>query len=122
MLSRRHLLVAMLALPMLGCAPADERDWLNGRWESIPKPGGPPKDWMEFVDGQAISISPTGFRVGGPYVLSGDTIKVIFDADGTPIPFTFTVSADKALLVARADNTGDTSEYRKVRTAKSGKR
>jgi hypothetical protein len=114
---RRGLLV-LLAVALLAGAPALAAgpDWLLGRWELTHDPQGDAKDWLEFhADGRAVSISPSGRRIPGEYVVGDGEIRIVYSFAGRQVPITLKTSPDRAKLFAPSARTGTASTYEKVK-------
>ena len=117
MARRRPVIVAMLALALVGGAAvvgAADDGWLLGRWELIRDPDGSPKDWLEFAaDGQVVLIKPDGQRLGGRYHGSGTAVELNFKVGNRSVIITLTPGTDKKELFAQSARTGNTAVYEK---------
>lgn len=100
-----------LPVPVL----AADVTWLVGKWELSYDPDGNQKDWLEFAkNGKVFSISPTGRRVPGEYVVTDTEINTTFTLNGNVIPITYKFTPDKRKLLLYSKRSGSTSEYRKI--------
>jgi hypothetical protein len=110
-----HLLVALILLLSMLPAQAAEHAWLVGRWELTHAPDGDPKDWVEFTaDGHTVSISPTGRRTPGAYVVTEREVRAVYIFQGREVPITYTIDPGRTKLLLHSPRTRTTSVYDKV--------
>lgn len=111
-------LICRLSVFVLLSAPlifAAESDWLVGKWELSYDPDGNEKDWIEFTrQGQAFSISPSGRRVPGEYVVTDSEVRITYIFKGKSISITLKYTSEKKKLLFYSTKTGNTSVYEKI--------
>ena len=104
-------LLVLSALP----ATANDHGWLVGKWELTHAPDGDAKDWVEFTpEGNTVSISPTGRRTLGKYVVTDREVKATYAFQGREIPISYTIGLGRTKLLLYSPKTRTTSTYEKV--------
>jgi hypothetical protein len=110
-----RLLVGLVVLLSVLPAQGADHAWLVGRWELTHAPDGDPKDWVEFTaDGRTVSISPTGRRTPGAYVVTDREVRAVYTFQGRDVPITYTIDPGRTKLLLYSPKTRTTSTYDKV--------